>query len=232
MLLCGFMALILGWFAIVPLGNALLKKRSSPQTLHASTALKWCHAHEHPAGRHVPTPFRLFMGKLACASVSCCMYLAAWGPDAGHAASIALLCGITALLVAAYCDCAQRIIPWETCLAALVSSIVFSVFTRGAAQLVLSLGLAVACTGVLAVCRSCALRLERPDPIGMGDIRLLPALFAFCGIRGSFHGAFACSLVMALAAAIVLVRQRRTGKSAGLPLAPGLCVWFVAGAGV
>ena len=246
MALYGFMASILGYLAMVPFVSLLLKRRTPSLRQDAPTLTDSLPLRRVSAGRPVPLPAHLPVtnhvpGRLACASSSLCICLVGWQADVGPLPLAALLVGALACSAAAQCDCVAGIIPWECCLAALVAGALFAATTYGVSELLLSLGFALTCIGILAICKLLAMRLGRPDPIGAGDLRLLPALFAFCGVRGSLCGAFSCSLLMCLAALIALLARRRcvgTARAApqgatgmALPLAPGLCVWLVAGLG-
>ena len=72
-----------------------------------------------------------------------------------------------------------------------------------------------------------ARRLGKPQPLGSGDVRLLPALCLFSGFQGSFAGMFACSLAMGAAAIAILLRRKAI--DAHVPMMPGFVVWYCAG---
>lgn len=231
MVLFGLAAFVLGWAAIVPLARALLSRRISPQKRRKALP-----------GQAVPfpcTPPRRAstassphhtVPRLASASALSLSALLVWNAERTPLGGCALIAGASCLLVACCCDCRARIIPWETCAALLVSGCAFALAELGAQALLFSLIASGICIGMLGLARLVARRRKRPCPVGAGDLRLLPGLFAFGTLYDSLCGAFCCSLFMAAWAlgALALARARKTAVPAALPMAPGFFLWFLA----
>ena len=111
------------------------------------------------------------------------------------------------MLAALACDVRARILPWELCLAMLVLGCAYSLLVREPAELLMALALAAALNTVLVLLRLIAGNMGLSEPVGEGDLRFMPGLFALCGFAGSVRGALACSLVMGAWAFAVLARK-------------------------
>lgn len=236
MLLFGLTAFILGFTAVAPLADVLLIKRGLYQTcpVKLGTAatprppLQPCApASEAPYPSITPPSVRIV--KLASASALFLWACFIWHMPLSHAGYVLAVLGLACMQATVLCDLRAHIIPWELSLSACVFGALFSLVEYGASELALSLGLALCALGVFETARLLARRYGRPEPIGAGDLRLLPALFLFCGCAGSTCGAFAASVVMGLWAAVALVRHRSREAPQALPMAPGLGIWFLVG---
>ena len=111
------------------------------------------------------------------------------------------------MLAALACDVRARILPWELCLAMLVLGCAYSLLVREPAELLMALSLAAALDTALVLLRLIAGHMGLSEPVGEGDLRFMPGLFALCGFAGSVRGALACSLVMGAWAFAVLARK-------------------------
>ena len=222
---CAITAFALGWAAPLPLARRLLQKRAvdaSPpfhQTTYACLAAR----------------ARTLLPRMACASALALFSRHAW--QAVHAASadgteaawasyvvgaawagavtwaafaLAMLAG-TIVLCALACDLRARILPWELCLALLATGCAYGLVIRGPTALAASLAAAAIAVGVLVAVRAAASHAGRDEPIGAGDLRLMPGLFAMCGIQGSLTGALTCSVAMGVAALVVLACRAAKG---------------------
>lgn len=246
MLLSAGAAFLLGWTAPLPLAGRLLEKRgrdaSNPIAKHVSTT---------PA--HAPSRSGSILPRTACASALAIYACLLWTSGAGTLECALLVAAAACMLTALLCDCRERLLPWELCLVLLALGCARSLVASGAAELLFSLALAAACVGLLALSRLTAARLSRAEPVGAGDMRFLPGLFALTGPEGGILGAFACALVMGAWALSVCLRaslgkQRAKEASArspgnsgiaearaapiaqtSLPVAPGFCAWFLVG---
>ncbi len=236
MLLFGLTAFILGFTAVAPLADVLLIKRGLCQTCSVGLGvvatprppLQPCAlAPEAPCPSTTSPSVRT--AKLVSASVLFLWACFIWHMPLSHAGYVLAVLGLACMQTTVLCDFKARIIPWELSLVACVFGTLFSLVEYGASELALSLGLALCALGVLETVRLLARRCGRPEPIGAGDLRLLPALFLFCGCAGSICGAFAASVVMGLWAAVALVRHRSREAPQALPMAPGFSIWFLVG---
>ena len=237
MLLFGITAFVLGFTAVVPLASMLLAKRGicpayptapgscpSPRLL---LSVPW----ESTKGLCLPTTTssKAHIARALSASTLFLWACLVWHIPLSNAGHVLIVLGFACLQTATVCDLDMRIIPWELSLAASVFGLLFSLVEYGASELVLSLGLAFCTLGALEAFRILARRCGRPEPIGTGDLRLLPALFLFCGCSGSIYGAFAASAVMGLWAIAFLMKNRSRDVPHALPMAPGLSIWFLVG---
>ena len=164
-----------------------------------------------------------------------------WGADAslsglaGHGAGAAVVrfaCWVMlwfALLTAALCDAAARVIPWETCFAIAGAGSALQLVSCGLASLFAGVVFGVVVALLCAVANRIGNRLGRGSQIGGGDVRCMVALSLASG-PAAFAGFAACFLVVALFA----FAGRVLGKlkdAATVPLAPFFCVWLWVGAG-
>ena len=218
-------ALILGWAAPLPLAWRLLSKRGRDASPHIT--------HSHRTARGA-TRARPPLPRMACASALCLFSCLAWQVCANWMPWALLVLAGTCMLAALACDVRARILPWELCVAMLVLGCVYSLLTRTPAELLMALALAAALNTALTLLRLMAPHVGLSEPVGEGDLRFMPGLFALCGFAGSVRGALACSLVMGTWALVMLARrllQRGTGGRHSLvsgargrhTLAPGSC---------
>lgn len=237
MLLFGISAFVLGFTAVVPLASMLLAKRvfcpacpaapgnCPPPRLLSSSRMGSTGELSLPT----TTSSKAHIARALSASTLFLWACLVWQIPLSNAGHVLIVLGFACLQAATVCDIDARIIPWELSLAASVFGLLFSLVEYGTSELALSLGLAFCALGTLETARILARRCGRPEPIGAGDLRLLPALFLFCGCLGSIYGAFAASVVMGLWAIAFLIRNRSRDVPHALPMAPGLSIWFLVG---
>ena len=162
-----------------------------------------------------------------------------WGADvslsglAGHGAGAAVVrfaCWVMlwfALLTAALCDTAARVIPRETCFAIAGAGSALQLVSCGLASLFAGVVFGVVVALLCAVANRIGNRLGRGSQIGGGDVRCMAALASG---SAAFAGFAACFLVVALFALAGRVLGKLKG-AATVPLAPFFCVWLWVGAG-
>ena len=120
------------------------------------------------------------------------------------------------MLAALACDVRARILPWELCVAMLALGCSYSLLTRTPAELFMALALAAALDTSLVLLRLIAPHMGLSEPVGEGDLRFMPGLFALCGFAGSVRGMLTCSLTMGVWALAVLVcRTLQRGVCSG-----------------
>lgn len=213
----------LGWLGVPELARVLLERRKNYKVSNSGALL-------YPgAATTMPRPFaaplwaeRLLSGlALACMAA---VYLLFMQP---LPCSLALF-GFALVETACICDIKARIIPWETCFALLGLAVPFRLAMGNVSGLLQSICLALAVLLALVTCNVVSRRLHSSTAIGLGDLRLIPALCLFGGLDGSFLGIFACTLFMGCYAILALAMKWATPKS-GIPLAPGLALWFALG---
>lgn len=153
------------------------------------------------------------------------------GPDAWTVA-LRFACWMIlwfALLTAALCDVAARVIPWETCVAIAGAGAALQLASCGLASLLAGAAFGAAVMFLCAAANRIGNRLGRGSQVGGGDVRCMAALSLASG-SAAFAGFAACFLVVALFALAGLVLGKLKG-AATVPLAPFFCVWLWVGAG-
>ncbi len=226
MALLALAALILGW-AVVPRAAVFLLRHRSivvgrtliPTCSRAGRPLQW-------ANRLHASEVRTYLVRVACA-VSLVVFSRIAFQILPPLLCLLATLGAACMGVALLCDLVARIIPWEVSAALLVLGAVFALAQTGGVLPLELLALAGTLVGGAAVMNWVARRLDKPQPLGSGDVRLLPALCLFSGFQGNFAGMFACSLVMGTAAIAILVYRRAI--DAHVPMMPGFVIWYCVG---
>ena len=212
MSLLALAALILGWAVVPRVAVFLLRHRS---IVVRRTLIPTCSRAGRPpqrANRLHASEVRTYLVRVACA-VSLVVFSRIAFQILPPLLCLLATLGAACMGVALLCDLVARIIPWEVSAALLVLGTVFV--------------LAQTLAGGAAVMNWGARRLGKPQPLGSGDVRLLPALCLFSGFQGSFAGMFACSLAMGAAAIAILLRHKAI--DAHVPMMPGFVVWYCVG---
>lgn len=226
MALLALAALILGWAAAPRVAVFLLRHRG---IVVGRTLIPTCSRTGRPpqrANRPHAIEARAHLVPAVCAA-SLVVFSRIAFQVLSPPASLLVTVGAACMEVALLCDLVARIIPWEASAALLALGAAFVLVQTGGVLPFELLALAGALVGGTALMDWVARRLSRPQPLGSGDMRLLPALCLFSGFQGSFAGMFACSLVMSAAAIAILVRRR--SFDAHVPMMPGFAVWYCVG---
>lgn len=216
-------AFVLGWLGVPELARLLLERRHDYRMSDSGAILYPASSTSMPRLCSAsPQAERLFSAlALACMAVICQNCL-------DSLPSLLVLIGFALMEAACICDLRARIIPWELCLAALGLAVAYCLVRDGISGLLCSILLALVLLMMLACCNIASRHLHSSTAIGLGDLRLIPALCLFGGLEGSLLGMFACALLMGCYAILVLAMKWATPHS-GVPLAPGLTVWFAIG---
>lgn len=220
---------LLGWTLVPKVARFLLRRREtapSNDTGALSTSVSASTA-SRIAGRGVkggapPKIERLLLGSALACMAFCCALLLPPLP------SMLAILGLATAETACICDIREKIIPWECCLAMLILGIGFRLSLGPPSELIAAFALAVLLAALLSACNFISARLHSTQAIGAGDLRLIPALCCFGGVQGSLMGMFACASVMGVVATLALALKWATPRT-GIPLAPGLALWLVAG---
>ena len=226
MTLLALAALILGWAVVPRVAVFLLRHRS---IVVRRTLIPTCSRAGRPpqrANRLHASEVRTYLVRVACA-VSLVVFSRIAFQILPPLLCLLATLGAACMGVAMLCDLVARIIPWEVSAALLVLGTVFVLAQTGGVLPLELPALAGALVGGAAVMNWGARRLGKPQPLGSGDVRLLPALCLFSGFQGSFTGMFACSLAMGAAAIAILLRHKAI--DAHVPMMPGFVVWYCVG---
>lgn len=226
MALLALAALILGSAVVPRVAVFLLRHRS---IVVGRTLIPTCSRAGRPpqrANRLHASEVRTYLVRVACA-VSLVVFSRIAFQILPPLLCLLATLGAACMGVALLCDLVARIIPWEVSAALLVLGAVFVLAQTGGVLPLELLALAGALVGGAAVMNWGARRLGKPQPLGSGDVRLLPALCLFSGFQGSFAGMFACSLAMGAAAIVILLRRKAI--DAHVPMMPGFVVWYCVG---
>lgn len=218
-----FFAFALGWLGVPELARLLLERRHDYRLSDSGALLYPASSTSMPRLCMAPLQAERFFSALAlaCMAIIC-------GNCLDPLPSSLVLLGFALMEVACICDLRARIIPWELCLAALGLAVPYCLARDGVSGLLCSILLAVALLVALACCNVVSRRLHSSTAIGIGDLRLMPALCLFGGLEGSLLGMFSCALLMGGYAILALAMKWATPQS-GVPLAPGLALWFALG---
>lgn len=226
MALLALAALILGWAVVPRVAVFLLRHRG---IVVGRTLIPTCSRSGRPrrrANRPHALEVRAHLVRAACA-VSLVVFSRIAFQILSPLPCLLATLGASCLGVALLCDLVARIIPWEASAALLVLGASFVLVQTGGVLPLELLALAGTLVGGAVLMNWAARRLGKSQPLGSGDVRLLPALCLFSGFQGSFAGMFACSLVMSAAAIAVLVRRK--AFDAQVPMMPGFVVWYCVG---
>ena len=149
-------------------------------------------------------------------------------PNVGAAAMLCVCLG--AMVTSVVCDIRARTIPLEACAALLVAGGLFQLFAVGWEGLLGGTLVALVIT-IAAIGMNCLMRPRFPGGgIGCGDVRCMGALAVATG-SGAVCG-FAVCYALAGLVAIIGCATKRIAWSDGVPMAPFLAVWLVAGMAV
>lgn len=216
-------AFFIGWFAVPELARLLLERRKKYRLSDSGAIL-------YPSSSTtMPRPFAapLIACRFLCGTGLACMAALCWNFMEPLPCSLALS-GFALMETACVCDLKARIIPWELCLVMLMLAIPFRLATGSVEELVASVALALLLLFLFEACNLVSRRLHSSTAIGLGDLRMIPALCMFGGLEGTLVGMFSCSALMGAYAVLALAMKWATPRS-GIPFAPGLAVWFVVG---
>lgn len=169
-----------------------------------------------PAAAAAMSAVGMLGAQLSCPAGALVLGAAAW----------AAMCAILA------CDIRAKLIPWQLCAALMALACMFALcgpsdggpaWQNLLAGLLLGALAYAACKGVNGAMRF----LTGAGAIGQGDLRLMPALCALCGLHGSLAG-FAAATALMLALAVVALARGATRRDY-IPYAPGLAAWALVG---
>lgn len=166
--------------------------------------------------------------------VLCACAGAAWGGAlvvAGLPAlpsSVLAICALS-MTVAMVCDLRARLLPLECCVTLAIAGGVFQVWVAGVS------GLAVGAVFGLVIGAACLVAnhlfsRSGAAPVGLGDVRCMAALSLTCGVAVPV-GLAVCYVGAAVFSVMGLVMKRLTIRD-GIPMAPFLILWLIAGVGV
>lgn len=217
------LAFALGWFAVPELARLLLERRKRYKISDSGAILYPDSSTTMPRLFAVPMP----TCRIACGTGLACMAALCWSKMGALSCSLALS-GFAIMETVCVCDLKARVIPWELCLVLLVLAVPFRIATGSAAEFAASVALAALLLLLFETCNLVSRRLHSSSAIGLGDLRLIPALCLFGGFEGSLLGMFSCSVLMGAYAILALAMKWATPRS-GIPFAPGLAVWFAIG---
>lgn len=132
-----------------------------------------------------------------------------------------------AMLAAIVADLRARIIPWGLCALVATMGLLARILLGDGAGIVAGAEFALM-VGIVCVSANRVLRGRHPlGAVGGGDIRCMAALSLACG-AGSLCGFAVCYVAAALFAGARFLLKHTT-RHEGMPMAPFLGLWFVAG---
>lgn len=133
---------------------------------------------------------------------------------------------IAILAVASICDARAHVIPYELSLSLYPIAAGYQLFANGWFGLVVSAFLALVCLGVFVLASRIYEAWRRRDPVGMGDMRTIPAVAMLSGAEGLAFGLAACCLSMAAVVGASMIRGKADMKTS-VAMCPYLAVWAV-----
>lgn len=146
--------------------------------------------------------------------------------------------GAIPLALILICDIRARLIPREACYAMLFSAMLFQLALGGVDALAAALVVAVAIWASFKAISAIIGSSGNAEPMGAGDLRLIPAIAVFSGPAGTLGGIVAMAAVQVLIAVPAMVARfigaEKGGKLAAMrrlpiPMAPGLAAWWAVG---
>lgn len=125
-------------------------------------------------------------------------------------------------------DLRVKLIPFETTAVFWVFALIFGLVSGPLIDFGYGLLAGFAILFVLMLADFLCRALGGTVGVGMGDLRLLPAIAIFSGLWGTVVGFIAASILSLFMALYVLIFKHGNRKST-IPYAPGLCLWCVVG---
>lgn len=220
-------AFFLGWAWAPMLARVLLRRRGSSGTSDTGAVLRADAVPTAPVSAVRSRRLSARVRRVICGSAAASMAIPCWSLLEPFSCVLSVF-GFVLMETVLICDLEARIIPWELCLGALAFGLPFCYSIWGSSGVLSSAALAALVLACLFLCNMASAHMRSSPAIGAGDLRLIPALCLFGGFQGSMLGMLACSMAMGIFAVLVLALKWATPRS-GIPMAPGLMLWFVIG---
>lgn len=140
------------------------------------------------------------------------------------AAGLFALAAVAVLAVASICDVRAHVIPYELSLSLYPIAAGYQLFANGWVGLLVSAAIVLICLGVFLLASRIYEAWRHRDPVGMGDMRTIPAVAMLSGTDGIALGLAACCLSMAAVVGIGMARGKADMKTS-VAMCPYLAVW-------